>query len=228
MYSVPPRRIDPAAIARRQLAAQGGIHRRLHPVAAWTAAVMLFLLSAVLLIAGIFEIAAHIQAGRLSSPWAWFGGALLAGLLCFCRYPLAPVYVFGHEMTHFLAAKLMGRRTGRVRLSWSNGYVEVPQPNAAIILSPYIFPFYLFLSAGLMGLVCLPLPPTLWPAAWKNGSALWLGLCAAYHIVLTLRALSRTQSDLEHCGRPLSLALILSGNLLAAWCAWWIALQLTA
>lgn len=173
------------------------------------AGVPLLLLSAVLLYCAF----ALPHTGALGSVAVrWFCGGFAAGGVIFSIWRLPGIYVFGHELTHWLAAKCLFHKTGRLQLSWRSGRIEVPEPNTAIILAPYCLPIYFILSAGLTAFITL-----VWPAApqlFQLAAAVWLGLCYSYHIVLTIVALTRAQEDLTYCGIPLSWALILFCNLL--------------
>ncbi|MGN0866137.1 MAG: hypothetical protein ACI4SG_00460 [Oligosphaeraceae bacterium] len=150
----------------------------------------------------------------LSTPWGWcFLGGVGAGILLFPLWAMTPLYVFGHELTHWLAAKATFHRTGELRLGFTRGAVEIEGSSGLVALAPYVCPLFLLLSGGIaafVSLLPLSLPPWLPPA-----TAAWLGLCLAYHLVLTLLALKRGQKDLEVWGRFLSYPFILAGNLAA-------------
>lgn len=145
--------------------------------------------------------------GAMALSGGFAAGLLLFGLVC--RF--SPAYVFGHELTHLVVAKLFRRRTGRFRLSGSRGSVEIERPNIAITLAPYFVPFYAVAWLGLYGAFCLfaSREQTI-PGLVHAG----LGLAYAYHVVLTLYALRRGQADLAQYGPVLSLAVILAANLL--------------
>ncbi len=150
----------------------------------------------------------------LATPWGWcLLGGLAAGILLFPLWALTPLYVFGHELTHWLAAKATFHRTGAFRLGFTRGAVEIEGSSGLVALAPYVCPVFLLLSGGLAAFVSL-LPLSLPP--WVPlATAVWLGLCLAYHGVLTLLALRRGQRDLEVWGRYLSYPFILAGNLTA-------------
>ncbi|MBQ4481067.1 MAG: hypothetical protein II943_10560 [Victivallales bacterium] len=150
-------------------------------------------------------------------PAISFAVAFLAGSVLFCIFPCRPLYVFGHELTHWLAAVLTARQTGALRLGLRKGSVEIPRPTLFIALAPYFIPLFLLISAGLFAFagLCWPsTPPLFWCAAFA-----WLGLCYSYHIVLTILALAHGQSDLQYRGPMLSYAVILFGNLLVLYLA---------
>lgn len=145
----------------------------------------------------------------------WFLGGLGAGMAVFFWMPLRPLYVFGHELTHWLAAKLLFRRTGAFRFGMTRGSMEIPEPNAFIALAPYFIPFYFLLSVGLLAFLSLvagDLPRVFW-----MGGAAWVGLCFAYHIVLTVIAIKHGQSDFQYCGRLLSWIAIVVMNMLVVY-----------
>lgn len=146
-----------------------------------------------------------------------FAVAFITGGVLFCVYPCRPLYVFGHELTHWLAAVFTAHQTGALRLGLRRGSVEIPRPTLFIALSPYFIPLFLLLSAGLFAFAgfCWPNAPLpFWCVAFA-----WLGLCYSYHIVLTILALAHGQSDLQYRGPALSYAVIVFGNLLVLYLA---------
>ncbi len=126
-----------------------------------------------------------------------------------CRF--SPFYIFGHEMTHWLVAKLFRRRTGKVRFGLYSGFVEVENANVWITLAPYVIPFYLLVTAGLAELAAVIRPL---PRAGVCALAVLMGAELAYHFVMTVFALSREQEDLKRYGVVFSLVMILTGNVL--------------
>ncbi|MCM8534084.1 MAG: hypothetical protein NE330_23175 [Lentisphaeraceae bacterium] len=134
------------------------------------------------------------------------------GLILFnfiCRFK--PVYIFGHELAHWIFAKIFMKETQNFKVGKHGGSVQVRDPNVWVVLAPYFYPTF----------------TVLWLPSWfifiyfKNDFAYGpevffaiLGLSWAYHIVLTLFALKFEQSDIEKCGRPLSFSIIFTLNML--------------
>jgi hypothetical protein len=141
------------------------------------------------------------------------GVAFLAGLPLFSFLRLNPLYVFGHELTHWVMAKIFLRKTGRFQSGKAAGAVEVEKPNVWIILAPYVLPFYLLVIIGLYGLIMLIANGSIHPYA-VVAFAILLGLSYAYHVVLTIIALRAGQADLKMKGKILSLMMVITGNLL--------------
>ncbi len=137
------------------------------------------------------------------------GGLLFFGFVCACR----PFYVFGHELTHWFAAKLCLRRTGKFRVGLESGSVAVENPNMFIILAPYFVPFYTLVWIGGFGIWRFSQGGV---PGWTESFLLLAGIgcTAAQHVVLTVQALRVGQADLNFHGRFLSLAFILFGNIL--------------
>lgn len=122
------------------------------------------------------------------------------------------LYVFGHELTHFLMAKIFRRETGRFRLGTASGSIAIERPNIWITLAPYFIPVYTLLWIGCYGMTSF-----LWhePAAWlPQVFAAGVGVTYAFHVRLTLYALARQQSDLRYYGRAVSLGFIAFCNIL--------------
>ncbi len=135
-----------------------------------------------------------------------------AGILLFAKARFLPVYILGHELTHWLAAKLTGCPTGKIRLGLRKGSVEVLGGGGFVCLAPYVFPFYAALWGGIVAF--LSLLPLHYPS-WARSAALFLlGAAWAYHLVLTIYAVRIGQSDFDHWGRIPSFAFLLAGNLL--------------
>lgn len=137
--------------------------------------------------------------------------AFLAGVIFFslgCRF--SGLYVLGHELTHWLAAKLFLRRTGPLSVGLRGGCVPVERPNLFIVLSPYMFPLFSLIWIGLYGflLIFRPHPGLPLICVFYGG----VGLTYAYHVVMTSVALWRVQQDLKLYGPTFSLAVIVFGN----------------
>lgn len=142
-------------------------------------------------------------------------GALpfLAGL---ALYPLAHfaavkpmgLYVFGHELTHGVAAVLSGARVRKMKVSSRGGHVVLDRSNAFIALAPYLIPLYtvFWLSAVRLASVWRPVPGWLLAAG--------VGLTLSFHFLLTAEVLwDEHQTDLDHGGGVfVSLVLILLVN----------------
>ncbi len=163
----------------------------------------------------IWELGQNLPEERLS--WFFAGGFLAGGFFFLFGNRLTPLYVFGHECTHWLSAKLFLKETGKFHCRAGAGFVEIKNPNLWIILAPYFVPFYFLLFAGIWGLLL-----TLWPKELTphlHLAAIALGICYAYHLVLTCFALSKGQADLRLKGVPFSLALILTFNALLVYLA---------
>lgn len=146
-----------------------------------------------------------------------FAFAFALGSVLFVCFPCQPVYVFGHELTHWLAAVLTGHHADFPKLGLNKGSVNVIQPTLFIALAPYFLPLYLLVSAiafAVVRLIATATPPIFWELAFG-----WLGLCYSYHIVLTILALARGQTDLKFRGPVLSYSVIVFGNLLVLYLA---------
>lgn len=112
------------------------------------------------------------------------------------------VYVFGHELTHALAAWSMGGKVHGFHVGETGGHVDLSESNAFIALAPYCLPLY---TAGVVGAwrLLLWLRPE---AADGSGPALFLVLVGgtlAFHVLQTLGALSHKQPDVKAAGGAL-------------------------
>lgn len=195
-----------------KLAEQEYRKRRPHQGYPWWAQLLLIpLWWCVIFLAGFALWNLPMRFLNTSAGWAFLGGAAF-GVMVFPHLPMRAIYVFGHEMTHWLAAKLTFHETGKIHLGMTKGYVEVMGSSGFIALAPYFVPFYFLLSGCLMAFTAQVWRPT--PATFWLGSFGWLGITYAYHVVLTWIALKNGQKDLEYCGKFLSWCIILAGNLI--------------
>lgn len=125
------------------------------------------------------------------------------------RRPMT-LYVFGHELTHAVAAAFSGYKVKSLFVSDKGGEVRLSGSNVVVALAPYCVPIYALAVLGLYALVQryadLPSPP-LWVGAG-------LGFTLAFHAALTAHALRQDQPDLRHGGRFFSLVLIALANAL--------------
>lgn len=158
------------------------------------------------------ELEAAVFFPKDQKTWFFAGGFLIGSVIFTMFTRLTPLYIFGHETTHWVVAKLFCKETGKFRCGGSSGYVEIRNPNVWIILAPYFIPFYFLLFTGIWGLLDLLMPGKLTPChPWLAGL---LGLAYSYHIVLTFIALGKGQADLKHKGVVFSLTLVMAMNAL--------------
>ena len=137
----------------------------------------------------------------------------VGGILLFRWRKFTAVYVFGHELTHWIVAKCFLKETGKFRVGRTKGFVEIADTNVWITLAPYIIPFYSMLAMGVFGLSQIFLYPSPWWATLAFAVCASLGY--AYHCVMTVYAIGCSQSDLKMNGEFFSLALIIAGNVLS-------------
>ena len=171
-------------------------------------AILVMLFIGIALIACTWQLSSTLSGNRLA---LLCGIGFLAGLCVFPYFRLVPVYVCGHELTHWLTAKLFMRETGKFTLKMARGQVQVKNPNVWIILSPYILPFHLFVLMGLYGLLLFIIDPM--PALAVRVFAGCLGAAYAYHLVLTFIAIKTGQQDLRFKGPVFSMCIIITGNI---------------
>lgn len=133
-------------------------------------------------------------------------------------------YVFGHEMSHLIAARLFGGKIFDWQVTEQGGYVETNKSNTWITLAPYLVPFYsigVLLLFGMVGIIApmyemqtIPLRNVAlhMKPVWFLYSA--LGLTWFFHVTFTLKTLKSEQSDLERNGEFFSVLLIFLINVL--------------
>jgi hypothetical protein len=134
----------------------------------------------------------------------FFGGFVAYLLIHFLFYKPLFSHVLAHELTHALAAVLMGGKVTSLEASDKGGTTVVNKSHVIISLAPYVFPFYTAVTV-LFYVVAAP-----------QHKIYFLGLIGftyAFHIALTLYSLSHHQPDLQDGGVVFSAIFILCGNL---------------
>lgn len=149
--------------------------------------------------------------------FAW-ASAYLAGWR-----PMRP-YVFGHEMSHLVVARLFGGQIFDWKVTAQGGYVETNKSNTWITLAPYLLPFYSLIVLFLFGIAGI-----VWDFQAMHGVPLgnrvihvkpaWvfyalLGLTWCFHVTFTFKTVISEQSDLERNGEFFSVLLIFLINIL--------------
>jgi hypothetical protein len=119
-------------------------------------------------------------------------------------------YVFGHELTHAIAAWMSGGKVKNFKVGKSGGSVSVSKTNLFVALAPYFVPLYAVLVFVIYAGVNHFYPLELY---WRW--TLWLiGVAVGFHAALTVYALMQNQPDLKMGGIFLSGVLIYLGNMI--------------
>lgn len=160
-------------------------------------------------IAGIQAIGGlSLNPGR-HTPLLNAGIGFALGLVVFSVVsPLLPVYVLGHEMSHWVVAKVFRRRTAGLNIGKEGGSLMVERTNVWITLAPYFVPFYTVAWLILCAIARIWLHQDWMETLLFSG----VGFTYAYHLVTTAIALLHGQSDLRVHGPVLSFALLLMMN----------------
>ena len=147
----------------------------------------------------------------LRIPWA--EPATLVFLISFGAYFVIhfslykPVlsHVMAHELTHALAAMVMGGKVSSIQASTSGGTTVVNKSHIFISLAPYVFPFYTAITL-VVYLIAAPV--------FKIYLLGLMGFTYAFHLALTVWSLSNNQPDLKEGGVVFSLIFIFAGNMI--------------
>lgn len=144
----------------------------------------------------------------------WFisaAGGFLAWAIVFFSLPRPfQIYVYGHELTHALAAWIAGGRVFSFRTGTSGGEVKTDKINWWIALSPYFVPLYALIWSGLWWSVDFYYPLAHWRWVFFFG----LGMAWGFHVLFTFHMIGVGQSDLQNQGTFFSLVVIFLTNLL--------------
>ena len=119
------------------------------------------------------------------------------------------LYVFGHESTHALTAKLFGGKIFDFKVSSKGGRIRTNKANTAVALTPYMIPFYtIVISAIYFGM-----------SLFRNVNEFTgyfifaLGASLAFHLVQTAEYLRQKQSDIVKSGYIFSMPLVVLINI---------------
>jgi hypothetical protein len=141
-------------------------------------------------IAGRFSL---LQAGILA------GGAAAYLLFHFLVRKPERLYVWGHELTHLLVAKIFLRQVHGFHItSRTGGKVVIDRTNVAIDLAPYAVPMYSLAAIG---------PFLLFQAEYAFAREIYLAAAAfllTMHLSFSLEGFLQGQPDLRRSGRIFS------------------------
>lgn len=132
-------------------------------------------------------------------------------------------YVFAHEVTHMITAKLSGGKIHDWDVTEDGGFVETDKTGTFITLSPYLIPLYtliVFAAYGIAAIFTNLHEPHLWHFfswgfvfKWAWLFYMLVGATWCFHMTFTLEILRTEQSDLLHNGEFFSIIVIFLGNL---------------
>lgn len=131
------------------------------------------------------------------------------GLIHFLLFKPLRTYVFGHELTHALAAVLIGGKVKKFKVSKHGGSVHLTKTNLFVALAPYCIPLYtLFVLVGFTAVGWF------WPVDRYMGAFVYaMGFTLAFHLFLTADAMMQGQPDITQSGVFLSLLVIFLSNI---------------
>ncbi len=177
----------------------------------------------------LFDLLFHatVKNSFLKSEGFWFFGSGCVSwyLLGWLHSRPTLLYVFAHEMTHAITARLSGARVHRVHVDEEGGFVETDKTGVFITLSPYMVPFYTVVVFALYALISLfvnmehemqwPIPGLEWTLRmkWVWIFYFFVGLTWCFHLTFTMDVLRTEQTDLLHNGEFFSIMVIFLANL---------------
>jgi hypothetical protein len=128
------------------------------------------------------------------------GAALYLGFSILVRRP-ERLYLWGHEFTHLVTAKLFLKEVHGFHItSRGGGKVVMDGTNAAIDLAPYLFPFHALILFAIF---------SLFPVSFPGKKEAYLASASflfAFHLDFTVESFFRAQPDLVRSGRIFSAA----------------------
>jgi hypothetical protein len=160
-----------------------------------------------------------------TTEFVWFGvgGLCWLALFTFARHTFMIAYVFGHEWSHIIAAKLCGAVVYDWHVGHDGGWVDTNKSNTFISLAPYLVPAYtvnVIIGYGIAGLFGnleairqIHLGSVTIPFDSLKTLCFLIGFTWWFHLSYTLRTLRIEQSDLKRNGTFFSGWLITLCNL---------------
>lgn len=163
--------------------------------------------------AGIAVYSVNVPLARLAG-WrevAWITGGLALYIPLHAFRKPERLYVWGHELSHLLLAKLCFRKVHAFEIAGrGSGKVVIDGTNAAIDLAPYAIPLPVVATA-MLALLARHFSPFVAPAY-----LVLLGFLGGMHLLFTVEGFLDAQPDLTRGGRFFSLGLTVLGLALAA------------
>ncbi len=162
---------------------------------------------------------------RTEGFWFFTFGCGLWMVMGWFRVRPAWLYVFAHEFTHAITARLSGATVHRMHIAADGGYIETDKSNWFITLSPYLVPLYTVVVFAVYGLLSafvdmhrpveFTIPLFGWVAwlKWVWAVYFLVGLTWCFHLTFTIEVLHTEQSDLRQNGEFFSIMLIFIVNL---------------
>ena len=144
--------------------------------------------------------------GRITLTQTAIAGGGVAAYLLFHLLIRKPerLYLWGHEFTHLIAAKIFLRQVHGFHItSKTGGKVVIDRTNVVIDLAPYAIPFYCLLAVG---------PALLFRSKFTYIREIYLAISAFFfmmHLYFSLEGFVQGQSDLKRSGRVFSGAIVL-------------------
>ncbi len=146
-----------------------------------------------------------LLARKITSSQGWFlvAGALAYTAVHFLVRRPERLYLWGHELTHLIVAKLFFRRVHGFHItSRSGGKVVIDRTNVAIDLAPYAVPFYC--------VVALPLI-MIFRGQHRYAGDIYLAVVAFFftmHLYFSVEGFLHGQPDLRRSGRLFSVSVV--------------------
>lgn len=145
-------------------------------------------------------------------------GSILWASVYSCGIRPVTAYVLGHELSHYVTARLFGGRVYDWKVSAEGGYVETDKSNTWITLAPYLVPFYTLIIMAVFGLVGLAVDMQgAYPVSIASHTVhlrpvrLLYGLVGFtwwFHATYTFKTVIAEQGDLKRNGEFFSMMLI--------------------
>ena len=131
-------------------------------------------------------------------------GAFSYSALHLLLFKLDFLYVLGHEAMHAITTFFSGGKVLGMKVSGKEGSVQTTTPNLFVILSPYIVPVYVIVTA----LLYFTLSFFTDVSKLSGYFIFFMGFFLMFHLVYTSASIREKQSDLMKTGYLFSILLI--------------------
>jgi hypothetical protein len=136
-------------------------------------------------------------------------GAFSYSMLHLFLFKLDFLYVLGHETTHAITTFFSGGKVTGMKVSGKEGSVKTTTPNFFVILSPYLVPVYVIITA----LLYFALSFFINVAKFSGHFIFFTGFTLMFHLVYTAASIREKQSDLVKIGYLFSILFIYIVNI---------------
>jgi hypothetical protein len=148
--------------------------------------------------------------GVSESSMIFILGAFSYSILHLFLFKLDFLYVLGHETMHAMATFFSGGKVVGMKVSSKEGSVKTTTPNFFVMLSPYLIPVYVIVTALLYFVLSFFIDVS----KFSSYFIFFTGFTLMFHLVYTAASIREKQSDLIKTGYLFSILFIYIVNII--------------